>query len=232
MTVTWWVCPGSTTLSKVNLMLGRGFNRLVKKGKGDTWNPMSSCFFMRNSLEHRKWIRYKYISFGDYFSCCVLQTPKDGIWFFQPGRELGVQAQKAGSATLQKSSKVSIEFFESSSSGGVLGHRSLWRSHSPRLTPKHDWMPLSLRRHGVVIGRGMLWPQWGKAGNLLSGTLPSSWENWPEETFVWTGPRWIHDAFCSPRDPVKMQLQFYCLSFEATQCIQSIEVIRVVVEED
>ena len=79
MTVTWWVCPGSTTLSKVNLMLGRGFNRLVKKGKGDTWNPMSSCFFMRNSLEHRKWIRYKYISFGDYFSCCALQTPKDGI---------------------------------------------------------------------------------------------------------------------------------------------------------
>ena len=62
MTVTWWVCPGSTTLSKVNLMLGRGFNRLVKKGKGDTWYPMSSCFFMRNSLEHRKWIRYKYIS--------------------------------------------------------------------------------------------------------------------------------------------------------------------------
>lgn len=47
----------------------------------------------------------------------------------------------------------------SSSSGGVLvGRRSLWRSHSPRLTLKHDWMPLSPRRHGVVSS-GMLWPE-------------------------------------------------------------------------
>lgn len=142
--------------------------------------------------------------------------------FFSQAGSWGCKHRKQGQQGQQRFRNPQIEFFESSSSGGVLGHRSLWRSHSPRLTLKHDWMPLSLRRHGVVIGRGMLWPQWGKVGNLLSGTLPSSWENWPEETFVWTGPRWIHGAFCSPRDPVKMRLQFYCLSFEATQSIQSI----------